>query len=489
MNSWQHYRRLLLSMTLEDHLAGNPAIAGVTADSRRVVPGSLFIALPGVHTDGHAFIPAALAAGAVAVIYTRPETALPPDVSGLRVPENRIREALALTVREFYHRPDEALQLAGITGTNGKTTSAYLIEDLLRRSGRRGGLISTVEYRTPETVWPANRTTPGPEEFFPLLARVATEGGEFAAMELSSHALDQHRTDGVRFQAAVFTNLTGDHLDYHKTMEAYFAAKKRLFRELLAPEGTAVLNLDDPFGAVLAAELDGRKIVTFGKNPAADFRLTDVRLSAAGSDFIIRRSEREYRLHTPLCGEHNLHNLLGALLAAAALGGDWDALLALLPETRPVPGRLEPLRLPSGATVFIDYAHTDDALKQVLTTLRPLTDGRLTTVFGCGGDRDRTKRPRMGRVAAEYADRLIVTSDNPRTETPEAIIADIRAGIPAETDCRIEPDRAQAIALACREAGPGDVVLIAGKGHETYQEINGVRHPFSDREEVCRFRR
>ncbi len=489
MYNWQHYRQLLLSMTLEDHPVNNPAIAGVTADSRRVVPGSLFVALPGVSTDAHAFIPAAVAAGAVAVLYSRPGTALPPGVSGLRVPENRIREALSLAVREFHHRPDEPLQLIGVTGTNGKTTSAYLIEDLLRRSGRRGGLISTVEYRTPETVFPAGRTTPGPEEFFPLLARTAAEGGDFAAMELSSHALDQHRTDGVRFQAAVFTNLTGDHLDYHKTMEAYFAAKKRLFLELLAPEGTAVLNLDDPFGAVLAAEMGGRKIVTFGKNPDADFRLTDIRLSAAGSDFIIRRSEREYRLHTPLCGEHNLHNLLGALLAAACVGGDWDALLTLLPETRPVPGRLEPIRLPSGATVFVDYAHTDDALKQVLTTLRPLTAGRLTTVFGCGGDRDRTKRPRMGRVAAEYADRLIVTSDNPRTEIPEAIIADIRTGIPAGTDCVIEPDRAKAIARACQEARAGDVVLIAGKGHETYQEINGVRHPFSDREQICRFRR
>lgn len=487
MKTWQRYRRLLRDMTLEERPAGNPAVASVTADSRRAAPGSLFVAVPGAGADGHAFIAAAAAAGAVAVLYTRPGTELPPGMPGLRIHEDRIREALALAARESWRRPDERLRMAGVTGTNGKTTTAWITAHLLERCGRRGGLISTIEYRTPETAFPADRTTPPPEDFFPLLARVAAEGGDFAVMELSSHALDQRRAEGVRFSAAVFTNLTGDHMDYHHDMDAYFRAKRRLFTELLADDGTAVINVDDPYGALLASELRDRRVVTFGGSPEADVRLSGARPSMTGSDFVIRLGGREHPAHIPLYGEHNLHNVLGALLAAEALGCDRETLLTLLPDIPGVPGRLEPLRLASGAIAFVDYAHTDDALLRALRALRALRPVRLTAVFGCGGDRDRTKRPRMGRVAAEHADRLIITSDNPRNENPEAIIAEIAAGVPAGTDCVVEPDRAEAIALACREARAGDIVLVAGKGHETYQEIGGVRRRFVDREQISGF--
>ena len=461
--------------------SGDFAASGITADSRKVQPGWIYAAIPGVRNDGHDYLKAAIEAGAAALLVSEPErvpAACPVPVWTTDAP----RAAYARLVREFADRPDEKLALFGVTGTNGKTTTAFLVHALLTACGRRGGLLSTVEFRTPGGVEAASHTTPDPDGFYRLLARTAAEGGDFVSMELSSHSLDQHRTDGVRFRAAVFTNLTGDHLDYHGTMERYGAAKARLFTELLADDGRAAINIDDAFGRELAGRL-GQRAVTFGTASDADCRIAEIELAAAGSRCILHYRGKPWRLATPLAGEHNLHNLAGALLGAEALGGDWKALLAAVPHCRAVPGRLQAMEI-GGAVFYVDDAHTDDALTQVLTALRRIATRRIVTVFGCGGDRDRTKRPRMARAVAAGSDMAVVTSDNPRSEDPMAIIGEILPGFPPNFPHRVEPDRAAAIRLAAELAEPGDLVLIAGKGHEDYQEIKGVRRPFSDWEEL-----
>lgn len=455
--------------------------SGVTADSRRVRADFIYVALRGTKHDGHCYIDAALDAGASVIVCERvPEERCP---GGCYIEVEDSRTELNRLLREFYGNPDEKLKLFGVTGTNGKTTTAYLVHDFLSRAGISAGLISTVEFHTPRTAIPATHTTPDPETFYQLLSRCVGEGALALAMELSSHALAQHRVDGVRFQSAVFTNLTGDHLDYHKTFENYFAAKKRLFFELLAEDGTAVINIDDSYGRALAEELHGvRSVVTFGTAADADCRISEIRLAATGSCCVIEYRGQRESLQTILAGEHNLHNIVGAMLGAEALGCNWHDLMQFAASPRAVPGRLEKVEMPDCVTFLIDYAHTDDALRQVLTALRPLTTGNVICVFGCGGDRDRTKRPRMGRVASELSDLAILTSDNPRSEDPDAIIADVLAGIGEDAKVLVEPDRAVAIRLAYERAVSGDLVLIAGKGHEDYQEIKGVKSHFSDRE-------
>ena len=454
--------------------------AGITADSRRVKPGMVYVAIAGPRTDGHAFLQAAHQAGAAAFLVEDPAAAslLPEDAEIYCAASTRTLYPLLL--RDAAGMPDKDLTLAGVTGTNGKTTTAYLVHELLNRCQRRGTLLSTVEFRTPASVQPAGNTTPGPELFYRLLQQTVQEGGDFVSMELSSHALDQHRTDGVQFTSAVFTNFTGDHLDYHKTMEHYFASKRRLFTEMLS--GTAVINTDDPAGKKLATELQGR-CITFGTEPGADCRIVPGELTASGSTFTLLRGGSSFALRTRLNGLYNLFNLTGALLSAECCGVPWQKLTELTEECHPAPGRLEAIPV-NGITFFADYAHTDDALIQALKGLRNFAPRRIITVFGCGGDRDRTKRPRMGKAAAEHSDLVIITSDNPRSEDPMEIIAEIRQGIPAGTEYRVEADRAAAIRLAYQLAKPGDVVLLAGKGHEDYQEINGVRYPFDDREEI-----
>ncbi|MBQ7394883.1 MAG: UDP-N-acetylmuramoyl-L-alanyl-D-glutamate--2,6-diaminopimelate ligase [Lentisphaeria bacterium] len=442
-------------------------IPAVCCDSRRVTPGVLYAAIPGVCSDGHDFLDQSAAKGAAAVLVSRDGVSFPGAV--LRAADTR--EAYARIQREFAGCPDQELCMLGVTGTNGKTTTAYLMA-ALAETVAAGGLLSTVEVRSPESRRDSDCTTPDPQTFFQFARQVREEGGRYLAMELSSHALDQSRTGGVRFQAAVFTNLTGDHLDYHKTMERYFAAKSRLFSEWL--EGRAVINTDDDWGRKLCAVSRGKELVTFGISPDADCRITEIRQTAEGTSCVLLREGRAYPVFTPMVGKHNLYNLTGAMLAAEVFGVPFGTVC--VPA---VPGRLEPVR-GGGINCFVDYAHTDDALAQVLQALRPLTKGRLITVFGCGGDRDRTKRPRMGRAAQLYSDLAIVTSDNPRSEDPEGIISEITGGMTGWKEYRVEPDRAEAIKLACSVAEPGDCVLIAGKGHENYQEINGVRYAFSD---------
>ena len=457
-----------------------PLSPTIVNDSRQVVPGGVFIAVPGWNFDGHDYIDEALERGAAAILHERPLETYRPDVAYFECASTTLAQGAIW--RTFYEEPDDALEVLGVTGTNGKTTTAFLLEHIFTHAGRPCGLISTVEYRDGRTRCESTNTTPGARRIYGLLAAMRDNGLRAAAMELSSHALDQNRAAALKLAAGVFTNLTGDHLDYHGDMEHYYLAKRKMFFDLLRPEGAAVVNVDDAYGARLARELAGRcRVETFGVTPAAKWRIADTELAADHAAFRLESNEAAYEVSSNLIGAHNVHNLAGAVLAALARGVDPAAVDRALRERIVVPGRLESWHRNDGAAFFVDYAHTDDALENVLSTLRPLTKNRLIVVFGAGGNRDRTKRPRMGR-AASAADVPIVTTDNPRNEDPAEIIREIVAGIPAGTKYEIVPDRREAIRRAFELAGPGDCVLVAGKGHEDYQEIAGVKHHFSDRE-------
>jgi UDP-N-acetylmuramyl-tripeptide synthetase len=458
-------------------------IESIVEDSRRAGPGCLFAARPGSRADGADHAGEAVARGAAAVLVEGDPCALPPGAAVLATA--RVADMLGPLAERFHGDPTRALRLVGVTGTNGKTTIAHLVQQVLGRGGVRCGLIGTVQIDDGAARYTAHMTTPPAVETSRLLARMRDNGCGAAAMEVSSHALDQGRCAGLRFTAAVFTNLSGDHLDYHGTMEAYGAAKQRLFRGL-APEASAILNADDPAAALMAAGCAARIVTCSVEDRSASCFAEIHGGSIAGMDATFHGSWGRFRIHLPLAGRHNAINALQAAAAAFAAGAPADSLGEALAACAPPPGRLERVTAAGDAiTVLVDYAHTDAALASVLRTLRPLVPapGRLRVVFGCGGDRDRTKRPRMGRVAAELGDDLIVTSDNPRTEPPEAIIAEILAGVPegrrratATITCR-----EQAIGEAIAGARAGDVVLIAGKGHETCQVIGTASRPFDDR--------
>jgi UDP-N-acetylmuramoyl-L-alanyl-D-glutamate--2,6-diaminopimelate ligase len=437
-------------------------ITGVTQDSRQIGPGMLFVAIQGAQQDGRRFIPDALARGAAAVV-----------LSGEQIPD-----CPCLQVRNDYHAfgrlaefaagyPARDLCLIGVTGTNGKTTTAFLIHHLLRAAGHKAALLSTVRYDTGDQVHVAERTTPTPSDFQKLLCEARDSGCGYVVLEVSSHALAQRRPGTARFAAAVFTNLSGDHLDYHGEMESYFAAKRLLFTNYL--DGPAIINTADPWGERLACELH-RPIA-----PLVEF----ARFTAQGTEACIRIGHVVYELRTPQLGAYNLDNLRCAIAVLHGLGLPVDP--EAVANFAGVPGRLE--RVGQGdPTVLVDYAHTDAALGKALSALRALNPRQLWVVFGAGGDRDRSKRARMGAVADELADRVILTSDNPRSEDPAAILAEIAAAVQSP---QIIADRAEAIAYAIGKAEAGDIVLIAGKGHESYQEIQGERFPFDD-VEVCR---
>lgn len=463
---------------------GNSARGRVVNDSRKVLPGDVFVAIPGTVSDGHNYIDAAIRARAQVVIHQHPLSHYDPATTYLMVTNTRL--AYARCCREFCGCPDKKLPLFGVTGTNGKTTTVYLIEHLLREGGRSCGLVSTVETRDGKVVRPADCTTPEAGTFFPLLAEMRKNRMAAAAMELSSHALNQGRVAGARFRVAIFTNLSGDHLDYHRDMEHYYQAKKRLFTEQLSAKGAAVINVDDPYGARLADEISGdTKLITFGgADTDAKWRITNVELSAEGVKFRLEGRSTAFDVASNLIGEHNVHNLTGAILAVREFGLKPDEIDRALAVPIQVPGRLERIDGGMGFPVYVDYAHSDDALSHVLEILRRITEKRVIVVFGAGGNRDRSKRPRMGRAAAETADVIVLTSDNPRDEEPESIIREIASGIPEGVAYETEPDRGRAIRRAIQLAEPGDVVLVAGKGHESYQEIRGVRHPFDDRKAV-----
>ncbi|MCI5780007.1 MAG: UDP-N-acetylmuramoyl-L-alanyl-D-glutamate--2,6-diaminopimelate ligase [Lentisphaeria bacterium] len=459
--------------------------APVFTDSRMVTPGAIFAAIPGTRVDGADFIPEALDRGAAAILYTG-DFAVPEDSPILFCRVSDPREAVSRLCRYQAGEPDAALRVYGVTGTNGKTTSAYLLRHLLHAADVPCGLVSTVEYDDGCRRMPPTHTTPDPRTLFPLLAAMRDNGLRAAAMEFSSHALAQKRLSGILLRGGIFTNLTGDHLDFHGDMEHYYQAKKTLFTELIAPGGVAAVNLDDPAGARLAEELTVErpdlKIPTFGTRPGAGWRISEMESDADGCRFVLSNAQQAYHTEFPLPGEYNIHNLAGVLTLLLCDGVAPEALDAALALPLTVPGRLEKITAPGGACFFVDYAHTDDALTNVLRTLRPLCRNRLIAVFGAGGDRDKSKRPRMGKAAARWADKLIITSDNPRSEDPLEIIVQIVSGLPEACDYEVIADRESALRRAAEIAGPGDVVLVAGKGHETYQEIHGVRHHFDDRE-------
>ena len=440
-------------------------------DNRRVAPGSLFFCVPGFSSDGHDYAPAAVAAGAAALVVDHPLA----DLGVAQVEVADVRAAMAPAAAAFWGDPTAALAVSGVTGTNGKTTTAYLIRALLEADGRRTGLLGTVANIIAGREQAVQRTTPEAIELQRTF-RAMVDGGDHAAvMEVSSHALELHRVDATHFAAAVFTNLTQDHLDFHPTMEDYFAAKRRLFAE--HDPAVAIVNLDDPYGARLAAEFD---TITFAlEHPGASYRAVDISTGLSGSDFTLISEAGERRLHSPLRGRFNVANVLGALAAAVAQGVALDTAAAALESAGQVPGRMEVVDVGQPFAVLVDYAHTPDSLENVLAAARPLTDGTLHVVFGCGGDRDRGKRPLMGEIAARLADDVFVTSDNPRSEDPEAIIAEVLTGIDRPVHSHV--DRRAAIDAAIGAARPGDVVVIAGKGHEQGQEFAaGAKLPFDD---------
>ena len=436
-------------------------------DSRAATPGCRFFAIPGTHDDGARHIAQARAKGAACVIGAAP---------GCDEVVANPREAFAQACADYCRRPSEALLLCGLTGTNGKTTTAWLLRDMLAQGGLLPGLLTTVAIQYPGVERPAERTTPDALTLQQTLREMVDARCRAAVMEVSSHAIDQARIGACRFALTAFTNLTQDHLDYHHTMEAYFAVKARFFRE--HPEAIAVINADDPYGARLLAQLSQekhRRLAPYTPAHAAQ----SAHFSAQGITGRLTLGGRTLDFHTALCGRYNLANLLCAATAASALGVCPEAILAAICQARARWGRLEPV----APRVFIDYAHTDDALANVLATLREMTPARMLCLFGCGGDRDRTKRPKMGQAVDRLADVAIVSSDNPRSEAPEAIIADILPGFRRLTPI-VCPDRREAIARALALMGPEDTLLIAGKGHETYQEIQGVKHPYSDAQAV-----
>jgi UDP-N-acetylmuramoyl-L-alanyl-D-glutamate--2,6-diaminopimelate ligase len=462
-------------MYLDVLFPGAPAVdvAGLAYDNRRVEPRDLFFCVRGFTADGHQFAADAVSRGAAALVV---DHLLDLDVPQVQVDD--VRRAMAPAAARFYGDPTATLQVVGVTGTNGKTTTAYLVRSLLEAAGRQTGLLGTVKSVVGGVDREAGRTTPEAIDLQRTFREMLELGDSACVMEVSSHALDLSRVDAVNFAAGIFTNLTQDHLDFHPTMEDYFLAKRKLFTECRAR--TAVINLDDPYGRRLASDPEIEGVVTFAlDDPAATYHASRVSTGLDGSTFTVRSPDGVSELHSPLSGRFNVYNVLAALAAARALGVAADVALAAIEQAGQVPGRFQTVDEGQPFAVLVDYAHTPDSLENVLVAARLLTQGRLHVVFGCGGDRDRGKRPLMGEIAARLADHVIVTSDNPRSEDPAAIIAEILTGISSPVEHEI--DRRVAIRSAIFAAGPGDVVVIAGKGHEQGQEFaDGQKLPFDD---------
>jgi UDP-N-acetylmuramoyl-L-alanyl-D-glutamate--2,6-diaminopimelate ligase len=460
----------------------NPAITGIEYDSRRVREGSLFVAFRGGTTDGNRFIPQAIAQGARAIVTDSAASfaASPPDIAMIEVVHGR--RALAAVSANFFSHPEAALKLSGVTGTNGKTTTAFLLEAMLRHQGRTTVLAGTIEYHAAGRVFPAPHTTPESRDLLELLREGVDGGATEAVMEVSSHALDQERVAGLRFDVAIFTNLTRDHLDYHGTMENYFAAKRKLFDEF-TPRA-AILNQDDPYGARLLEATTGSAVVyTYGRS-RGDFHAHHLQMEPSGMSFTMATPFGEAPVVTRLTGGVNVYNLLAAGAAAMARGLTLDEVVAGAAALAYVPGRFQSVDEGQDFAVVVDYAHTDDALRNIIAAARAFVakgSGRVITMFGCGGDRDRSKRPLMGKAASEGSDVVVLTSDNPRSEDPLTIIEQVLPGF-AGTGAKVivEADRNRAIELAIAEAGPGDLVLLAGKGHEKTQTIGDRVIPFDD---------
>jgi len=460
----------------------DPLISGATLDSRLVRHGEMFFALPGFHVDGAAFAEDAVARGAEAVV----SAAARPDWAGESIAWVQVdepRKAAGLLSRECHARPDESLTLVGITGTNGKTTVAYLVESIARAAGRRAGRVGTVGAAFDDIQRPTPHTTPEAPEFYQLLAEMRDRDVRIVAVEVSSHALSLHRVEGAHFEVAAFLNLSRDHLDFHRDTESYFLAKARLF-EALGPEQSAILAADDPYASRIAGSTRAR-VVTFGSHADADVRLEQVHCVADGSSAVLQTPSGPLPIRTRLPGRFNLDNVAAAAACALELGLPPDSITSGVLALEVVPGRMERVDRGQEFMVVVDFAHTEDALQNLLSSLRSLTRERIILVFGCGGDRDRGKRAGMGRIAAEQADRVFVTSDNPRGEEPQAIIEEVMRGVVSVNGgaarCEAVVDRRQAIMQAIAEARPGDVVAIAGKGHESTLTSSGRTVRFDDR--------
>jgi UDP-N-acetylmuramoyl-L-alanyl-D-glutamate--2,6-diaminopimelate ligase len=461
-------------------------ITGITYDSRRVMPGHIFVAMRGERTDGHRFVEAAIDRGAAAIVLER-DTSFNPRATRIKVSD--ARRSMARASAQFYHHPSQNLKVVGITGTNGKTTTAFMVRAIMEAAGIPCGLLGTVQYQIGQRVIPAERTTPESVEIQEMMSEMLRVGCGGVSMEVSSHALDQSRVAEVDFDVALFTNLSQDHLDYHGTMEDYFESKVRLFSALgtVRKAGRAVVNADDAYGRELIERLGGdHAVVSYGVSSAAIIRAEDVCVSAEGSSFAVHTPRGSISVSLPLIGRYNVSNALAAIGASYALGIDLPTAESALAQFRAVPGRIEKLDIPENFKIFVDYAHTAEALRNVLSTLAELTRGRVIVVFGCGGDRDQGKRKPMGQVACELADYSILTTDNPRTEDPREILKQVEESF-TSTGCgryQVLEDRREAIERALDIARPGDTVLIAGKGHETYQEFADTVVPFSDRQVV-----
>lgn len=455
-------------------------ISDIEYDSRKVERGDLFVCITGFQTDGHKYIPMALEKGAAALLCEHPVEDVGEDVTVILTENNRA--ALAQLSANFYGHPSAQMRVIGVTGTNGKTSTTYLMKSILDRAGRKVGIIGTIENRIGEKILKAERTTPESKELQALFRQMREEEVTDVVMEVSSHSLDLHRVDGIAFDIAIFTNLTQDHLDYHKTMENYRAAKGLLFERA----EKSVINLDDAAGAYMQAQSKG-EVLTFGVDTKADLMAENIHISAEGTAFDMLWQGKRYpiKLHTP--GRFSVYNALGTAGACLLLGIAPEEIAAGLAENTGISGRFQAVRSRKGCQAVIDYAHTPDGLENVLNTAREFVKGRVIAVFGCGGDRDKTKRPIMGEIGGRLADYCIITSDNPRTENPSAILEDVEAGV-KKTACPYEKiaDRREAIQKAAAMAGEGDVILIAGKGHETYQIFAEETIHFDDMEEIRR---
>jgi len=468
-----------LIQNLPDAVVSGPAereITGIACDSRKVRPGTLFAALRGEKADGRAFVEQAIGAGAVALLGESVEA----DSRVTTVKTANARAALAEVAAAFYQFPAQRLKMFGVTGTNGKTTTTFLIKHICEKELLRCGLLGTVRYEIGDRILPASRTTPESLEVHEMLAQMRSAGCKAAVMEVSSHALAQERVRCIEWDCAVFTNLTQDHLDYHGTMEKYFEAKSLLFTGLPGQKkkATAVINADDRYGARLAG-MCKVPVLTYGLGARADFRASEVKIDFSGTSYQLDARGKSFLVRLPLIGRFNVYNSLAAIAAASAVGIEVRNAVVALATAPHVPGRLEAAPIKRQFRVFIDYAHTDDALTNVIKTLRELSPRRLIVVFGCGGNRDKAKRPKMGAVVDELADWSIITSDNPRKEDPAAIIEDIVKGYRG-SNYEIVPDRREAIFKAVAMAQPRDIVLLAGKGHEAYQEFADYTVPFDD---------
>lgn len=503
------FSALIQSIGEPVRITGNPdvEILGLYYDSRRIGPGGLFFALRGAAVDGHDFLARAVAAGAAGVVV-EDDSNVPEGVPCVTVPDSRL--AMSRMAAAFHGNPTAGVPLIGITGTNGKTTTTYLLESILEKAGIPSAVLGTINYRFRDTLLSSPNTTPESVDLQETIRRLIGLGARGVVMEVSSHALEQRRVDGCSFDVGIFTNLTRDHLDYHLDMDSYLASKQRLFSELLAPDTVkparhAVVNIDDPAGSSVAAAA-ACPVITYGMAADAAITAREVRFSRGGITGILSTPGGELPFHSDLLGRFNLYNLLSAAGASFALGIPLEVIVAGIREHGKVAGRLERVEIGRDVTVLVDYAHTGDALENVLRTLLELEHRRIITVFGCGGDRDRGKRPIMGEIAGRFSHLAIITSDNPRTEEPAAIMQEVRAGIlplglreyavadlaagAGEKGFALVESRREAIRLAARLAGAGDIVLIAGKGHEDYQIIGAEKHHFDDREEAeAAFRR